>query len=40
MRAKFVRESVHELKKNLKAIGSDLAVVLDRPENIISGMAR
>ena len=38
-RAKFVRESVHELKKSLKAIGSDLAVALDRPENVIPGVA-
>ena len=36
-RAKFVRESVHDLKKSLKAIGSDLAIVLDRPEKAIAG---
>ena len=39
IRAKFVRESVQELKKSLKAIGSDLAVALDRPENVIPGAA-
>lgn len=36
-RAKFVRESVHNLKENLKAIGSDLAIALDRPERVIAG---
>ena len=30
---------MHELKKSLKAIGSDLAVALDRPENVIPGAA-
>ncbi|KAK9807390.1 hypothetical protein WJX73_010925 [Symbiochloris irregularis] len=35
MRAKFIRESVADLKANLQSIGSDLAVVLDKPENAI-----
>ena len=38
-RAKFLRESVLDLRQNLRSLGSDLLASLDTPENTISGLA-
>jgi deoxyribodipyrimidine photo-lyase len=39
-RARFILESIENLKENLQAIGSDLLVRVGRPEYIISDLAR
>jgi deoxyribodipyrimidine photo-lyase len=36
-RAKFLLESVADLKARLRGIGSDLAVAVGRPEEVIPG---
>ncbi|MCC6458965.1 MAG: DASH family cryptochrome [Saprospiraceae bacterium] len=39
-RARFILESIENLKENLQAIGSDLLVRVGRPEYVISDLAR
>lgn len=36
-RAKFLLESVQDLKQNLKSIGSDLLIHMGRPEDALAG---
>jgi hypothetical protein len=40
IRAKFLLESVADLKARLRDIGSDLAVAVGRPEDVIPGETR
>jgi deoxyribodipyrimidine photo-lyase len=39
-RAQFLLESALELKQSLRALGSDLVVSCDSPEDVIEGLAR